>query len=372
VQVTDGIRRSQIWVEVGRDAAGAKDQGAEYLVEDIRVLSNSEPWPADVAVIKLKGFNSGLHHAMPLAFEGGVVNDASGVTLYGYGATRVVKKGKKATLEGEGTLHKSPDHAFIRQPACDDEYGHVCFRVASETRAMGGDSGGPWLRWESGSWQLIGVLHGCEPFGCKYENPPGTEALATSVLADPPGDNWTSVREWIRTYAGIPDVPAGTIVRDDPTGNSWLVGDDGYRRWIPDGAVYTCLVDMGHPVSEYVTKQILIDTIPDRVGTHATCGGPEECAELANSVWKSTHLDPAGGLFNEGEFSFDENGVLTAFDRPAYNVEVDCDSIRFSIDPATITMSGTFDATRQHITGSWYIGDQLYGAWLASRVSPQT
>jgi hypothetical protein len=37
-----------------------------------------------------------------------------------------------------------------------------------------------------------------------------------------------------------------------------------------------------------------------------------------------------------------------------------------------VTMSGTFDATRQQVTGSWYIGGEIFGPWLASRVSPPT
>ena len=48
-----------------------------------------------------------------------------------------------------------------------------------------------------------------------------------------------------------------------------MVEPDGYRNWIPTGGDYLCFTSQGHPVQNIV--QINIDTIPDRVGTWATC-----------------------------------------------------------------------------------------------------
>jgi hypothetical protein len=129
---------------------------------------------------------------------------------------------------------------------------------------MQGDSGGSWLRWVDGAWQLIGVNDVVR--GITRESP-GDPAGATSPLVHLPGGQ--TMLGWVRDTAALPNPPVGTIVRNLHTGASWLVGSDHYRRWISTGAVYQCLAGQGHRV--FNADQIAIDSIPDRVGVHATC-----------------------------------------------------------------------------------------------------
>jgi len=64
-------------------------------------------------------------------------------------------------------------------------------------------------------------------------------------------------------------VEPNTILRNPDNGASWLIGSDGYRRWIPTGGDYLCFVNQGSKVVNL--PQSTIDTIPDRVGVHAKC-----------------------------------------------------------------------------------------------------
>jgi hypothetical protein len=52
---------------------------------------------------------------------------------------------------------------------------------------------------------------------------------------------------------------------------SWLVGNDGNRRWIPDLATFQCLHDTGSGNAISATSDVL-DTLPDLTNVWATCG----------------------------------------------------------------------------------------------------
>jgi len=135
---------------------------------------------------------------------------------------------------------------------------------------MRGDAGGPWLAWAAGAWQLFGVHEGSRgPAAVEGRNDVVTGSWATGLLG--PVDGYTSALAWVRSTAGLPVVAAGRLVRDPTSGDAWLVDESGYRRWIPDGATFECLEANGHSVINLAG--INIDTIPDRVGVHATCGG---------------------------------------------------------------------------------------------------
>lgn len=71
-----------------------------------------------------------------------------------------------------------------------------------------------------------------------------------------------------RSHGNLPNFQPDTILRA-PSGTSWLIGSDGYRRWIPTGGDYLCFVARGSQVVNL--SQMSIDTIPDRAGDHATC-----------------------------------------------------------------------------------------------------
>jgi hypothetical protein len=172
------------------------------------------------------------------------------------------------------------------------------------------------------------------------------------------------------SVTGLPDVRANTIVRDRATGAAWLVGSDRFRRWIPTGGDYECLVARGAQVWNMTLFEA--KSIPEDYTSQARCTlpPPRECASVANSYWEGTHIDPDGNPWDL-TFSFDENGSLNSYlGFDVHNVVIDCDSIDFDVDSIAHT-SGTFDAERQHVTGTWtFIGaSEPAGSWSADRVS---
>ncbi len=53
---------------------------------------------------------------------------------------------------------------------------------------------------------------------------------------------------------------------------SWVVGNDGKRRWIPDLATYECLRDAGSGTAISLSSDVL-DTVPNLTDVWASCGG---------------------------------------------------------------------------------------------------
>jgi hypothetical protein len=52
---------------------------------------------------------------------------------------------------------------------------------------------------------------------------------------------------------------------------SWMVGNDGNRRWVPDMATFQCLHDAGAGNAVSVSSDVL-DKLPDLANVWATCG----------------------------------------------------------------------------------------------------
>lgn len=259
------VAASKISVELNRrNFNDPGDRGAvSHRVGRVAVMPGYPAMNAnDAALLQLVGFDAARWNAVPLARERPVVNEASGVTLFGYGDYRW----RTATeSEGEAVLRKSPQGAFRRQPSCDN--GFICIRAPGATKAMTGDSGGPFLRWVSGAWQIIGVA--AEVDDRRRDGAQDPVRAVGALSARPPSK---VLIDWVRSVAGLPVPPAGTIVRNRSNGASWLVTGDGYRNWIPTGGDWLCLVGRGAPVRNL--DQVMIDSIPDRVGTHARCSPP--------------------------------------------------------------------------------------------------
>lgn len=268
-----GMSRSGLRVLVGRSARDARGEGAAYGIARIAMMPGFQNGVKnDAALIQLNDFDSRRWHALPLATESQVVNAPGGVTLYGYGAIgfkrdsrgRLIyqkRDGREVLIPVvDGYLRKSPNGALVRSPGCDSNM--ICFTSAQKTVIVHkGDSGGPWLRWVSGAWQLISVVSGwVGPI--EDDNTRGSSTLASL----PDG---RTMFQWVRDTVGVPTVAAGTIVRDPVAGNSWMVAPDGYRNWIPTGGDYLCFKGKGYRVVNL--QQIVIDGIPDRVGVHAKC-----------------------------------------------------------------------------------------------------
>jgi hypothetical protein len=213
----------------------------------------------DAALIQVGGFNATSSSALPLAFQSSVVYATGGVTLYGYGD---IGWNSLDQSIGAGRLWKSPDGAFVEMSTCGGVV--VCFHRTASARVMHGDSGAPWLRWINGAWQLIGVQDTVSNLSPKGTSDP---AYATDTLAAT--SSGQTLLQWVRQTAGLPIEAANTIVRNPSNGTAWLVGGDGYRRWIPTGGDYLCFEAQGSQVVNL--PQISIDTIAEAVGSQAKC-----------------------------------------------------------------------------------------------------
>jgi hypothetical protein len=214
----------------------------------------------DVALLHLVGsMKANLAKPLPLAptidVAAGFVN--RGVTFFGFGRT-------SPTGPSTSIVQKLHDGAFYETPYCQYGAATRCFLKTQpygidRSAVLPGDSGGPWVAWEGGSWVGIAVEHG-------GLNPDAKADLGLQAGAEVGAP---SVRDWIVARVGeVMAPPRGTILRNRTTQAAWLVGNDGFRRWIPDGGTYQCLVAQNHVVED--RDQFDIETVPDRVGEWAT------------------------------------------------------------------------------------------------------
>lgn len=191
---------------------------------------------------------------LPLAPTAGTVDGFvnRGVTFFGWGKTS--PNGSMSSV-----ARKTPDGAFKGTSPCNSFFGTAgstaCYLKTSSTDGVtvqGGDSGGSWVGWEGGAWVQLAVLKGVS----------GSQSGGVSAAA---------LRSWVVANSGgdVLAARSGTIVRDASNGTSWYVDGTGFRRWIPDGRTYLCLV--GQNVAVTNTTGARAATIPDRVGTHMSC-----------------------------------------------------------------------------------------------------
>lgn len=252
-----------ISVILGRSDNGNKSAGVELKAD---MVVRHPAWSGtetkvtgiDLALVHVGvGFDRTRWHSIPIATSGSIADVNGGVTFFGYGNTRRVPGIGQV---GSGRLFKSVDGVYSRNTVCDNQFGKCFVSSKSAYQIMHGDSGGPWVRWVAGAWQQIAT----ESVGSRIAHGQGPTNIG----------NGEQLVNWVRRVAKIPTVSPGTILHEPTTRNAWLVAGDGYRNWIPTGGDYQCLVAQGHPVREI--NQILIDTVPDRVGVHATasCSSP--------------------------------------------------------------------------------------------------
>jgi alpha-tubulin suppressor-like RCC1 family protein len=367
--VVDGkgrtVARKGLRVLIGRADRDATNQGAAYGVASIRVAPGyGTATGPDVALVQLQLFDSERWSALPLAFEQTAVDQAGGVTVYGYGNTGFVPK-KKGGFEsqkgnylqqGAGLLWKSPDGAFVRDASCDMS-PYICLRPNAQTQTMGGDSGSAWLRWVSGAWQIIAVHHGVLNPVSPYV--PTVPSLATSTLrATADG---SAVLEWVRDVAALPVPPVGSIVRDPASGAAWLMGGDRYRRSIPTGGDYNCLVDQGARVINL--SSITLDTIPERVGTQARCS--QSSVTAISSGW-----DHTCALLNPGTvkcWGRNDGGTLGDGTYTSRLTPVDVVGLTSSVASVSVGLihSCTVTTTEAAVCwGVWHLGSFRFPTWM--------
>ena len=260
---------SQVQAAVGKSANGTGIiSGADRIVRSSTYVTGKF---GDVALIHLTTPNAGAADAVPLAFEGSVVNGPVSVAFFGYGNQTYGKQSQPLQ-----PLQESPPGWYVRNTGCDGLGGgsFICYAPASNALMSTGvdsltfgDSGSPALVWQSGAWQLAAVADIVSPIPAAASTP-AAKVGATSMLSVGQVP-FVSIGSWVRSVTGMPSFPTGTILRNPATGSSWMMEGDGYRYPIPTGGDYLCFTSQGHPVQNL--QQIDVDTVPDRANSSATC-----------------------------------------------------------------------------------------------------
>lgn len=245
-------------VTVGRGDLDSNSQGVERPVRSISVHpSYAGPDDSccdqyDLAVLRIDSVPAN-YEILPISAT--APPDGLAVSAFGYG---LVNDGNFWGLlpNQSRELRRSQDGDY-QVDVCAGAGLHFCVdRLDPSSNIHGGDSGAPWVSWEDGAWVQYLVHSGSGP------DPEIAVATGGSL-----GPLWHWL--WIKNEANLFTAPSGTIVRDQATGDSWLVESDLKRHWIHDGGTFECLEDQGHPVVN-TTRQEL-QAIPDNVGDWATC-----------------------------------------------------------------------------------------------------
>jgi hypothetical protein len=206
--------------------------------------------------------------AIPLVNSSTALNAGVGVTAFGWGRTGI--NSPASTM-----LQKSPDGTLSIGP-CPQGHnqGQLCLNE-NANELWHGDSGGPILVWQAGAWQLVGLI---------------SQSLRTKLASAWPLSPSQSVdRSWVQSTIGVPNLSNGSIIRDEASGVAWLVMADGYRHWIPTSGDYQCFQALGSQVYSYPLR--VVETIPEAVGSQATCTPPTTYTEQEGHHGVNTFTD---------------------------------------------------------------------------------
>lgn len=253
------------------------------LINDIAILHLSAPAPSSLAPLPLRTSTTAVSNGSRVRFVGwGSTGSAIGQLVY-------------STQEGDWTL----------ADACYDN-GQVCYvRSASATSyPAAGDSGSPVIANSHGGWIAVGLFTGPGP----QRNSIPTQFGASAMGYLP----------WIRTVTGLPAARPNTIVRDQASGASWWIDSIGFRRWIPTGSMYNCLVSQGVAVVNMSRYHAL--SIPEDYGNQASCASSPPPPPAASIRLTKGAAAPAGFWYS----------VTLAGFSPGSTVTVTC---RDSVDP---------------------------------------
>ena len=297
-------------VYLGRTANDARHKGTAYKLAGRPITHNyihtaSCRTQNDVALLSLTKAAPG--RPVWIAPSKAAVPDGADVVIYGYGVTA-------PGVPDAGSLRRTVDHDWQTDTSCslaaaDD----LCFSpsLAAQSLPFSGDSGGPWLVDVDG--QPIEVA----PFSAQdltLKRDYGAELGAGGVLP------------WLQQQLGIPNPVPGEILRNPHTQQAWLIDSQGYRRPIPDGGTYLCLVAQGARVVNLPGSVLAL--MAGRT-LNASCGAPPPPPTL--------QLGPATG---EAGGSFAATGTNFG---ASETVRIDFDGAQ--IGSATTNAQGSFSST---------------------------
>lgn len=262
-----------------------------HLVGSIR----ENPDGYDAALLNLSASTSGVK-TLPLSPTSTTVSGFAnrGVGIYAWGRTQ--PDGPMSTV-----LRKAPDGAFVMRTPCTHawlapEGGRACFenlRLSEGVAVRTGDSGAAWVGWVDGNWVQLAILKG---------QPRGTLQVGGPSVAAP------VLRKWILANTGgrILNPAVGSIVRDSTSGGAWRIDSTGFRRWIPDGRTYNCLIGQGVQVSNHAAARIA--TVPDRNGVHQSCTRSQ--LSSGHTLYRGDYLRSPDGRYKLHLQASDGNLVL--------------------------------------------------------------
>lgn len=206
-------------------------------------------WNHDVALLRITG--DPIAGAIPLANQSDL--DAvygTGVTFFGFGPQAI--DGRVTS----STALKSPDGAWRLPGQCSDYYFLTLCPVRQDgfewTRAIKGDSGGPWVSWQDGRWIQWGITSTARGAGDDLGPNFGGDSLSYDY---PVVGNVVEHSSWITST--IADNPTSAISTPAPTASissqvwangqtvrvnssaGWSPGTVNVSVTKPNGAAYT-------------------------------------------------------------------------------------------------------------------------------------
>jgi hypothetical protein len=223
----------------------------------------------DLALLHLTVPVSAALSPLALASSSSMTAPGVPVQIFGWGVNAITKEA--------GTLLQATNPGdWVISAQCSKGAGDICISpgVSHPSYPKNGDSGAP----------IVSFLRGGYVDNGAFSGPGGTAnpEYGTSIVSN---------LAWIDRVTGLPSVGAGTIVRDEVTGTSWLVESDGFRHWIPNGGTYECLTRLGSSVDNMTLFSA--ESIPEDYTDNASCSSPNPQPPGSTSV--NISVGSAGG-----------------------------------------------------------------------------
>jgi len=274
-------------------------------------------WTHDIALLHLTTPAPARLAPLPLRFSSAAVPSSAAVNFVGWGSNG---------HESGYTLYSTQQSDWSFSDGCYSS-DQVCYHRSSTATSYpsSGDSGAPVVSYVRGGWVDIGAFTG-----------PGGGKTATNY-----GASVLSYLGWIRSKAGLPTVPANTIVRDQSSAASWLVKSDGFRHSIPTGGDYQCFTAQGVKVIKMSLSAA--ESIPQDYTSPATCscspGGAPSNVYWSNDAY-APYGDGPGGTVNKLPPGGGSIATLASDRSDPLSVAVDKNHV-YWVDQAPSTSGGT-------------------------------
>jgi len=261
-QTTTPLPARAFAIVLGRSDLSKWWQGGQFSVDQVKVAPNFNPGTLanDAALVHLVGALPAAAQPLPLAPSGYVIPDGQGVTAYGYGSTFDYYRtaSSKYIPTPTNVLHATVAGSYTKRSDCGSSFPtHWCFSHDGTSQIRHGDSGGPWVTDPANKFvvgltsrALDGTYNASQhTYEYRYH-----EATRITLPA---------IHNWITATANVVAGTPGDIYRDQATGSSWLMEQDGFLHHIADGGTYLCLTGNGasvHNLNDFQMAELPVTT----------------------------------------------------------------------------------------------------------------